>query len=93
MEIYNDCIRDLLCSLPDEDCKSVAAAKKPIKQECMVVTEVQKNGAARINDTHHLFIQDGSGQVTVKGLTVKTAKNEEEALNMLFEVTNKQTNN
>lgn len=62
LEIYNDCIRDLLSTLPDEE----KYGNKP------------NRSSLTISD-------DGSGLVRVKGLAVKTARTEEDALNMLFE--------
>lgn len=58
MEIYNECMYDLLTTLP---------GTVPIDPSIMTVTEEK-------------------GFTQVKGLSIHTANNEEEALNLLFEV-------
>ena len=60
MEIYNECMYDLLATLP---------GAIPIDPSTMTVTEDNNNGFT-----------------SVKGLSIHTATNEEEALNLLFEV-------
>lgn len=59
MEIYNECMYDLLATLP---------GVMPLEPGAMAVTE------------------DNNGFTRVKGLSIHTASNEEEALNLLFEV-------
>ena len=77
-QIYNEAMSDLLSSLPDW------AETHPL-----TVVEVTQpgEGNAELHVTALPSLQnDGSKGVTVKGLSMHLVHNEEEALNLLFEV-------
>lgn len=66
---------DLLASLPDQE----NASCNPL-----VIAEVSQYNNK--HSTLQQWLQDNKGNVYVKGLSIRLAENEEEALNMLFEV-------
>ena len=68
---------DLLATLPDQDTTSSSA-------NSLVIAEV--SGTIILPYIVEQWLQDNKGNVYVKGLSIRLAENEEEALNMLFEV-------
>ena len=66
---------DLLATLPDQDMTS---------PNSLIIAEVSQT--VNSNNIITMVLQDNKGNVYVKGLSTRIAENEEEALNMLFEV-------
>ena len=77
VEIYNEMMYDLLATLPDQDNASCTP---------LVIAEVSVYNTITISPYIITTVQDNKGNVYVKGLSIRLAENEEEALNMLFEV-------
>ena len=79
VEIYNEMMYDLLATLPDQDTISSSSAANSL-----VIAEV--SSTIMLPYMIEQWLQDNKGNVYVKGLSIRLAENEEEALNMLFEV-------
>ena len=71
LEIYNEVIFDLLSTLPGE--------ATPTTTPTCPHTGITSNSGLCVSE-------DERGVVSVKGLSLRLATNEEDALNMLFEV-------
>jgi kinesin family protein 6/9 len=74
LEIYNEVIFDLLSTFPGETTPTTATPTCP-------------NAGAGLGSSGGLCVsEDERGVVSVKGLSLRLANSEEDALNMLFEV-------
>jgi kinesin family protein 6/9 len=73
LEIYNEVIFDLLSTLPGETTPTKATPTCP-------------NAGAGGSSNGLCVSEDERGVVSVKGLSLRLATSEEDALNMLFEV-------
>ena len=83
VEIYNEMMYDLLASLPDQDTIS-SSSSSAAAANSLVIAEV--SNTIMLPYIVEQWLQDNKGNVYVKGLSIRLAENEEEALNMLFEV-------